>query len=178
MSYLDSSVFGSRTLPFSSSFITTAFEGQTDSSSKNSIKETDGCLDHTSVQLGWQILEIRAILSTQTTGYVWEKWGKSDEVNGDDTNKGECLHQNGNVKEKADEQVRWTKTATQTKVFQIGCGFLSALWLIKLWPNVFQTSRPPTLSRLLSHGCPIWTPWLPEAPGGLEGLKMSLLGLY
>lgn len=53
-------------------FITAAFEGQTNSSSKNSIKETDGCLDYTSVQLRWQILEIRVMLSTQTTGHLRE----------------------------------------------------------------------------------------------------------
>lgn len=73
-------LFGSRCFQFPDFAVFLIFYyrsvwGTDDSSSKNPIKETDGCLNYTSVRLRWQILEIRVIPSAQTTGYVWGKWG-------------------------------------------------------------------------------------------------------
>lgn len=136
MSYLDSNVFSSQNLPFSSSFITAAFEGRTIHLQKILLKKQ---------MAAWIIRQFDYDDKFGKLGGYWahkqvdmfEGNGESEELNGDDTNKGACLRQHGKLKEKADEQITTEKRD---------------LGLIELWPNVFDTSSPPTLSRSLNQG--------------------------
>lgn len=162
MSYLDISVFSSWNLPFSSSFITTAFEGRTIHLQKILLKRQMAAWIIRQFDYNDKFWKLEGYWAHKQLD-MFKGSGESEELNGDDTNEGLCLRQHGKLKEKADEQEKQQKKRD--------------LRLIELLPNIFDISSPPTRSRSLNRGLSSLRPWLSVDPRRVEELKMSLFGL-
>lgn len=128
MSYLDSSVFSSQNLPFSSSFITAAFEGRTIHLQKILLKRQMAAWIIRQFDYDDKFGKLEGYWAHKQLD-MFEGNGESEELNGDDTNEGACLRQHGKSKEKADEQT------TEKKGYRID-------WIVTKHICYLQPSHP------------------------------------